>query len=152
MHLATWDPFRELEGLMERYGRDRNPMRAPAERSLEKMAASDWHPLVDVSEDGDGYHIHAELPGVKREDVALTVEDGVLSIRGKRESRREEGGGALKFHRVERAYGSFARSFRLPEDADADAVSAVFRDGVLEVLLPRCEAKRSRTIEIKGAG
>jgi len=104
-------------------------------------------PLVDIAEDDKEYLIKAELPEVKKEDVKVAVQDDVLTITGERKFEKEEQG--KKYHRVERAYGSFTRSFTLPEDADPAKVSAGFKDGILMVHLAKSEKAKPKSIEVK---
>lgn len=139
--MTTWDPFREMEAVLDRY----RPNRTPAKH--EEMATADWYPSVDVSETERAFHIHAELPGIKKEDIKVNVHDGVLTLSGKREAKKEEQG--KKYHRIERSYGSFSRSFSLPENVEADNVEATFQDGVLEVDLIKSEKEKPKKIEIK---
>jgi HSP20 family protein len=113
----------------------------------EALALADWAPAVDISEDDKEFVIKAELPGIKREEVKVTVEDGVLSISGERKTEKEEKN--KKLHRVERSYGSFLRSFSLPEGADASKVNAEFADGVLSVRLAKTPKSQPKTIEVK---
>lgn len=108
---------------------------------------ADWAPSVNISESETEYHIEADLPQVKRDDIQLTVEEGVLTIRGERKHQREEK--KKKYHRVESAFGSFVRRFTLPENADADKVEASFKDGTLEVTIPKTEPKASKARQIK---
>jgi len=103
--------------------------------------------VVDIVEDENEYLIKAELPEVKKDDVKVTVQDDVLTISGERMFEKEEKG--RKYHRMERAYGSFARSFTLPEDADGVKVAAEFKDGVLKVHLPKSEQAKPKSIEVK---
>jgi HSP20 family protein len=124
--------------------------RAPIATSGEKkeaMAVAEWSPLVDISEDDKEYVVKAELPEMKKEEIKINVLDDVLSISGERKYEKEEKG--KKYHRVERAYGSFMRSFTLPEDADGSKVSAEYKDGVLNVRLPKSEKARPKSIEVK---
>jgi HSP20 family protein len=113
----------------------------------EALTVAQWTPLVDITEDEKEYLIKAELPEMKKEDVRLTVENDVLAISGERKFEKEEKG--RKYHRVERAYGSFVRSFSLPEDADGSKVTADFKDGVLQVHLPKSVKAKPKAIEIK---
>ena len=108
---------------------------------------SAWAPLVDITEDDDAYHISAELPQVKKEDVKVTLESGVLTITGERRFEKEEN--KRKYHRVERAYGYFSRSFSLPGDGDPSKVEAEFKDGMLNVRVAKSEEARPRQIEVK---
>lgn len=146
--LTHWDPFKELDELQNRLSTLLG--RVPARRKdagKEAMTVAEWAPLVDITEDDKEYLIKAELPEVKKEDVKVTVENGVLTITGERKFEKEEKG--KKYHRIERAYGSFARSFTLPDDADADKVNAEFKDGLLKVHLAKSEAAKPKQIEVK---
>ena len=111
------------------------------------MTTSAWAPLVDITEDDKEYLIKVELPEIKKEDVKVTVENGTLTISGERKFEKEEKD--KKYHRVERAYGSFVRSFVLPEGTDGSKVSAEFRDGVLKLHLPKSEQAKPKSIEVK---
>jgi len=148
MTLVRWDPFRELEDMSDRLNR---MFARPALRSSgkETMTVADWMPTVDISETEGEYLIKAELPEVKKEDVKVTVEDGVLTIQGERRQEKEEKG--RKFHRVERSYGSFVRSFTLPESVDEAGVKAEYKDGVLNLHLPKSEKVKPKAIDVKVA-
>jgi HSP20 family protein len=113
----------------------------------EAMTVAEWSPLVDIAEDDKEYLIKAELPEVKKDQIKLTVHNGVMTISGERTYEKEEKG--KKFHRVERAYGSFTRSFTIPDDADAAKISAESKDGVLLVHLPKTAKPASKNVEIK---
>lgn len=113
----------------------------------ENMTVAQWAPLVDITEDEKEYLIKAELPEVKKEDIKLTVHDNVVTITGERKSEKEETG--KKFHRIERAYGSFMRSFTLPDDAEAGKIAADYKDGLLKVHLPKSEKTKPKSIEVK---
>jgi len=146
--LTRWNPFKDLDEL-------ESPLstffvRAPLRRKngeLESMTIAEWSPLVDITEDDKEYLIKTELPEVKKDDVKVTVETGVLTITGERKFEKEEKG--RKYHRVERAYGNFVRSFTLPDDADANKVNAEFKDGVLKVHVAKSEAAKPKHIEVK---
>lgn len=115
----------------------------------ESITLAEWSPLVDITEDDKEYRIKAELPEIKKEEIKFTVENGVLVISGERKLEKEEKG--RKYHGVERAYGSFVRSFSLPDDADADKVNAEFNDGVLKVHIAKSESARPKQIEVEAA-
>ena len=144
--LAKWNPFRELEDIQNRLSSlfGRTSLRGLGEES---MTVSEWTPLVDLAEDDKEYLIKAELPEVKKEDVKVTVENGVLTITGERKFEKEEEN--KKYHRIERAYGSFMRSFTLPQDAAGDKVNAEFKDGVLKVHLPKSAEAKPKSIDVK---
>lgn len=149
--LVRWDPFkemeREMEELTERFNRilSRWPSRQASER--EPMTVAQWAPVVDISETDSEYLIEAELPEVDKNNVKVTLQDGVLTIQGERKSQREEKG--RKYHRVERSFGGFLRSFTLPEDADESKVKAEFKDGILRVRIPKTEKAQSKAVEVK---
>jgi len=145
---ARWDPFKELEDLSNRLSSvfGRSPIRLEGDRE-ENLTVTEWAPSVDISEDEKEYVIKAELPEIKREDVKVKVENGVLTLSGERKLEKEEKG--KRYHRIERAYGSFTRSFALPDDADGDKVTANFKDGVLRVQVMKSEKARPRAIEVK---
>ena len=105
-----------------------------------------WAPDVDIAENPDGYEIHAELPGMREEDIAITLNNNILTISG--EKKREVKENKDNFVRVERSYGKFERSFSLPNNILADRVSASYADGVLKVALPTAEEAKSRTIKV----
>jgi len=113
----------------------------------ENLTVADWMPVVDISESDGEYLIKAELPEVKKEDVKVTVEDGVLTIQGERRQEKEEKG--KRYHRVERSYGSFVRSFTLPESVDEGGVKAEYKDGVLNLHLPKSEKVKPKAIDVK---
>jgi HSP20 family protein len=149
MTLTRWDAFRDLEELSDRLQRAFGPRQIarPQNGGRESMTVADWVPSVDVAEDDEHYLIKVEIPEVKREDVKVDVEDGVLSIHGERRQEKEEKG--RKYHRIERSYGSFMRSFTLPENVDSTRIAAEFQDGMLHVSLPKTEKAKPKAIEIK---
>jgi len=148
MTLVRWDPFRELEDMSERLNRvfSRPSLRNSGK---ENLTVADWVPTVDISESDGEYLIKAELPEVKKEDVKVTVENGVLTLQGERRQEKEEK--SKRFHRVERSYGSFVRSFSLPESVDESSVKADYKDGVLNLHLPKSEKVKPKAIDVKVA-
>ena len=147
LETTRWDPFRDLEALQERMSQlfSLTPLRGNGGK--EDLSATEWMPLVDVTEDDQEYLIKAELPEVKKEDVKVTAENGVLRITGERKYEKETK--TKKEHRMERSYGRFERSFALPEDASVAKVSAEFKDGMLKVHLPKDENAKPKAIEVK---
>jgi HSP20 family protein len=111
-----------------------------------ELATIDFTPTVDVEENDEGYVIKADLPQIKREDVKINVQNGILTLSGERKQEKEEKG--KKFHRVERSYGSFFRSFQLPDNVDDTKIAATYTDGVLKVLLPKAEQPKPNAREI----
>ena len=146
--ITRWDPFRELDDLQNRLSTmfGRAPVKKEGERQ-EALRVAEWAPLVDITEDAKEYLIKAELPDIKKEEVKINVQNDVLSISGERKYEKEEKD--KKFHRIERAYGSFLRGFTIPEDADPEKVSAEFENGLLRVHIPKTERSKPKSIEVK---
>ena len=115
----------------------------------EGITVADWTPAVDIREDENEYLLHMDLPQVESKDVKVTVENGVLTIRGERRAEIQEGDEKAKWHRVERFHGSFARSFTLPENVREDSVDAKFANGVLTVHLPKSAPPPAKAREIQ---
>lgn len=142
MNLISWSPFRELDDFFERYARDLGSSR------LSVLGDNvQWRPSADIVENDSEYTIKADLPEVKKEDIDVKVENGVLTLSGER--RVEKSTDDEKQHRRETFYGRFSRSFALPEDVDTSKISADCKEGVLKVHLPKTEAKKPRSIEVK---
>ncbi|MDH3202711.1 MAG: Hsp20/alpha crystallin family protein [Myxococcales bacterium] len=133
--LVRWDPFEEMNRLHDHFFGGRGLNTQP------------FQVAVDIREENDAFFVDAEVPGLSAEDVNVDVEKNVLTIRGERKVEKEEGEGSYK--RIERRYGSFSRSFTLPETVDADNISADLKDGVLALRLPKKEAPSPRTISVK---
>lgn len=148
--LTRWNQLKQLEALQHGLGSlfNRSSVQWP-EGQEEPLAVAEWAPLVDISEDDKEYLIKAELPEVKKEDVKVTAEEGTLTITGDRKFEKEEKG--KKYHRVERAYGSFVRNFSIPDDASPAQVSAEFKDGMLSVHLAKTAKAKPQHIEVKVA-
>jgi HSP20 family protein len=141
MTIVKREPLREIEDIFDRYTRSLS-------WPLGEMATKgDWAPRVDISETDTELTIQAELPDVRKEDMHIRIEDGVLEIRGERKHAEEEKG--RTYHRVERFYGTFYRSFALPDTVDEERVQAKFRDGVLEIRLPKREQPKRKRIDVK---
>lgn len=148
--LMRWDPFRELEDMSDRLNRMfARPVVRTNGNGKETLTVADWSPTVDISETDGEYLIKAELPEVKKDDVKVTLEDGILTIQGER--RREKDEKTTKYHRVERSYGSFVRSFSLPDQVDENGVKAEYKDGMLNLRIPKSEKAKPRAIEVKVA-
>ena len=147
MRPISRDTLRDLQNMSDRIDRLLAGRNIPSAGRDEAMALVDWAPAVDVMETDDEFQIRAELPGVEKKDVKLSVENGVLLISGHREQEKEEKG--KRYHKIERAYGNFARSFTVPEAVDAEKVTAEFKNGVLTVRLPKSEKARPKSIEVK---
>lgn len=144
--LTRWEPFREMEDLQNRLSTFFTRMPVRRTNGKESITLPEWTPLADITEDEREYVIKAELPELRKEDVKVTVENGVLTISGERKFEKDEK--KKKYHRVERGYGSFVRTFTLPDDATADKVKAEFKHGILEVHLPKNERAKPKQIEV----
>ncbi|MCW8881779.1 MAG: Hsp20/alpha crystallin family protein [Sedimenticola sp.] len=118
-----------------------------AQRDESNVLGGDWTPAIDIKEEEDRYVLHADIPGVEPEKIELSMEDGMLTIKG--EKRHEVTENKEGYKRVERSYGSFYRRFSLPDNTDPELIKASGKDGVLEVIIPKVEAKRSKKIEIQ---
>lgn len=147
---ALLDPIHEMEEMQNRlasvFGRR---LALKKDNGGEGFTLTEWIPPVDIAEDDKEYTVKVELPGMKKEDVHVNVEAGVLSITGERKVEKEEKD--KKHHRSERMYGSFVRTFTLPDGTASDKVSAEFKDGVLTVHLPKDEKAKPKSIEVKVA-
>jgi len=149
MSIVRYDPFRDLRSLQREVNRLFTGNFGGG-FDEEGIARGSWSPNVDIYENKEQIVLEAELPGMKREDFDLTVENNTITLRGER--RFEKTDEMDNYHRVERAYGSFTRSFTLPNTVSAEGATAEFQNGVLRVVLPKREETKARRIEIKGEG
>ena len=147
MNVIRWDPYRDLSSFADRFNRALGTV-AGRERD-EELNLGTWIPPVDISEDKDRITLTAELPGFSEDQVEVQMEGGVLTIRGERKFEDEKEG--RNFHRLERSYGTFVRSFTLPNNVDRENIHASFKNGLLEIELPKREEARPRQIKI-GSG
>jgi HSP20 family protein len=149
---TQWDPFEDLRSGQDEMG----PMlaRALGRYGQRQGAAADatpaWAPALDISERKDAYLMTVELPGVKLDDLQITLEDGLLTIQGERHFARDSSD--QQFHRVERRYGAFRRSITLPTHVQADAVEATVEDGVLQIMVPKMEEAKPKRIQVRPGG
>lgn len=150
MTLVRWNPARDLM----RFPSDIFRMQREIDQLVDSVFRRDtdedlfpsvWSPAVDVAESDNEYLVKVELPGINKEDVKVTVQDSVLTILGEKKQETE----AKNYHRVERSYGSFQRSFTLPSTVKADKVDATFKDGVLTIALPKAEEAKPKEIDVK---
>ena len=146
MNLKKWNPTWELEDISKRLNRLFGRAHAHTESNQEMLATIDWTPSVDISETETAYLIKGEIPGVKKEDLKVTLQDGKLTIAGERKMEKEEKD--KEYYWVERSYGNFMRSFCVPNDTDGLAVKAEFKDGILNITLPKSAMAKSKAIEI----
>ncbi len=146
MALIRWDPFREMSSLQERMNRLISDYRFRAPFGEEELAQGSWIPPVDIHETKEAIVLNIELPGVTKEDIQLEVKDSTLTIRG--EKKVEKDVKEENFHRMERTYGAFMRAFTLPSMVRQESVKARFKDGVLEVTLPKAEEAKPKQIKV----
>ena len=145
--LTNWNPVRDLEEMQNRLLRSLGlGLNRRIPEGQQSITTAEWAPSVDISEDDHEYLIKAELPEVNKDEVKVTVENGVVSIKGERKFEKEDNN--RKYHRIERSYGSFVRSFSVPDDADPGKVTAEFKDGVLLLRLTKSEEKKPKYIEV----
>jgi HSP20 family protein len=133
MRVIKWEPFRDVDDMFERVFAD--TMRRWPRTSNDERRVYDWAPAADVSETDSEYLIKAELPEVQKDDLNITVQEGVLTLAGERKEEKREDN--EKLHRIERFHGSFSRRFTLPDDADEQGIKAESRDGVLVIHIPK---------------
>jgi HSP20 family protein len=147
MAIVRWlDPFRDLSAIQERMNQIFEDALARSRGREEGLRTGMWTPAVDIYENNDFVVVKAELPGVEKDRISVEVKEGILTLRGERGFDKE-----LKeesYHRIERSYGSFQRSFSLPVSVDQEKVTARFQDGVLEVKLPKKDQERPKQIEV----
>ena len=137
MRLQTWDPLRGFDSLFNQYGFGRDFSLAP-------MTDTQWTPAVDISENDEAFYLKVELPEMKKEDVKVEVNEGILTLTGERHKEETD----QKEHRVERFYGQFTRSFTLPDNILGESIDAEFKDGMLYLTLPKIEVEAHKPLAI----
>ncbi|MGX9725751.1 MAG: Hsp20/alpha crystallin family protein [Candidatus Electronema sp. VV] len=142
MNLQVWDPFREMEALLDRYSRSARKQAAGETKAIE---TGDWMPSVDIAETDGEFVVRTELPGVSKEDVTVHIDNGILTIKGEKKLETKD----EKRHRIECAYGTFVRSFSLPQDVDVEKVGAEYKNGILCLTIPKLEKAKPKQIEVK---
>jgi HSP20 family protein len=148
MKLVRWEPFRNLENLHEGITRLFEDTLQGRQYDGDFFSGI-WIPAIDMYETENDIVIKAELPGITKEDIDIEVKDGILSLKGER--KRDKEVKEENYHRVERYYGAFHRRFALPSHVDSDKVKAKFKDGLLEITLPKAEAAKPKKIEVESA-
>ena len=148
MSIVKYDPFRELRSLQDDMTRLFTGV-MPAHANREEITHGAWAPSVDIYEDKERLVLEAELPGMNREDFEISVENNVITLKGERRFEKKTDGD--NYHRVERSYGSFTRSFTLPQTVTAEGAAADFENGILRVSLPKRAETKARKIEVGGA-
>ena len=147
MAIVRWlDPFRDLSAIQERMNQIFEDALARSRGREEGLRTGMWTPAVDIYENNDFVVVKAELPGVEKGQISVEVKEGILMLRGERKFEKEVK--EESYHRIERSYGSFQRSFSLPVSVDQDKVTARFQDGVLEVKLPKKEKTKPKQIQV----
>src|SRR5215471_5678193 len=149
MAIVRYDPFRDLRTLQEEVNRLFSTNLTRSFGDDEGIGRGAWAPSVDIYENKDQIVLEAELPGMKQEDFDLSIENNVITLRGERKFEKTDE--TDNSHRVERSYGSFTRSFTLPQTVSAEGASAEYNNGVLRVTLPKREETKARRIEVQGA-
>ena len=147
--MMRWDPFQDLRSAQDEMAQ-MSPMLAHAlglHTQQGSATATAWAPALDISERKDAYLVTVELPGLKPEDLDITMEDGLLTIQGERQFTQESS--EQQFHRVERRYGAFRRSITLPAHVTAEGIQASFEDGVLQILVPKAEEAKPKRIQVR---
>lgn len=144
MAIIRWTPYRDLGNLQREVDEWFGAFGLPT--LANRVEKGGWLPAMDIRETHEGYELEAELPGLNKEDIKITLQEDVLSLQGERKSGQEvaEGG----YHHQERMFGGFARSFRLPGPVDGSKVQAEYKDGILRLSLPKAEGAKSRQIQI----
>jgi HSP20 family protein len=143
MTTLRWEPFREVQDVLRRF----SPFYLPDNGARDDASTRSWVPLANISETDKEYLIKCELPDVKREDVKISVADGVITISGERKLEREDN--SENAIRVESIYGAFTRSFALPDSVDAEGIRAEAKDGVLRIHIPKVKTKKSEPLAIE---
>lgn len=140
--VVRWNPFEEMAGFRRLFDQ-------PFEALLQSGSPAEmpWRPLADVSETKDGFSVKVELPGMKQEDIAVSMEENVLSVKGERKHETETN--EEDYSRIERVHGAFERQFTFPATVDMDRIHATYRDGVLEIRLPKKEEAKPKTVKIQ---
>jgi HSP20 family protein len=146
MAVTRWDPFRDLNILQERMNRAFEDVAGRRWKGDEPAATTSWSPAVDIYETDREILVQAELPGIDRKDIALQVENNVLTLKGDRRFEKETN--QENYHRIERSYGGFSRTFAIPAIVDEGGIRADFKDGILKIALPKKEQMKARQINI----
>ncbi|NIR49565.1 Hsp20/alpha crystallin family protein [candidate division KSB1 bacterium] len=147
MFVTRWNPNRDFLHLTEQMNRLANDVFGEGETPETSMLKGTWNPPVDISEDNENFYLRVELPGLNREDIKVNYEDGLLTLTGEKRAHKEEKD--TNYHRIERSYGKFERSFRLSSNIVNDKISANFSNGLLSITLPKAEKAKPKEIEVK---
>ncbi len=145
--LRVWDPWRDFGSLQDRINKMFDDTMKSASSGDEDLVTGAWSPAVDIHETDENYVVSADLPGLNKDDIQINVEDNTLTIKG--EKKFEEKVPRDKYIRVERHYGTFVRSFSLPQNVDSTQIKATFKDGILELTLPKREEAKPKRIAVE---
>ena len=149
MALLRWDPFREMASLQERMNRIFSDFRVRSPLGEEEINQGAWAPPVDIYETAESIVLEAELPGITKDGIVVEVKDNTLTLKGDKKFEREVK--EENYHRVERSYGAFQRVFTLPSTVQQDRVKAKFKDGILEITLPKVEEAKPKQIKVEAS-
>ena len=151
MAIVKWNPVRDLLDIEREFNRMLNSfgirVRSDEEEADSNYESAEWMPLTDIYEDGDHFKLKLDIPGVDKNDVKISYSNGQLTITGERKQEKESGN--LKYHRVERTFGKFYRSFTLPQKIEEDKIDAEFKNGQLVINIPKSEEAKPKQIDIK---
>ncbi len=142
MSITVWNPFSEMEAFLDRFN---NSVRKNNKGENQMFEVGDWMPAVDINETSDSFIVKTELPGVEKEDVNVNLENNVLTIKGEKKTEIKDS----KQHRTECSYGSFTRSFTLPQTVDVEKIEAEYKDGILTLTVPKLTEEKPKQIEVK---
>lgn len=144
MSIVRWDPFAEMQSMFAPLARSSGLL---PRLSTDGDVTFEWSPSADISENEKEYAIRASLPGVKKEDIKVQMQEGMITISGERKQEKEDKN--EKFHRIESVYGSFTRSFGLPDNVRAEGIKSDYKDGVLTVHIPKAEKAQAKQISVQ---
>jgi HSP20 family protein len=146
MAITRWDPFRDLSILQERMNRVFEDAAGRGWKGEEPSPTTSWSPAVDIYETDNQIMVQAELPGIEKKDIALQLENNVLTLKGERRFEKETK--QENYHRIERSYGGFSRAFTIPTIVDEEKIRADYKDGILKIELPKKDQVKSKQIKI----
>ena len=146
MYLKKWDPFRDLLSIQERMNQLFGEALSFPRAGAEEFSKGSWQPAVDIYETPSHVVLKAEIPGMNQDEIEIVIEDNTLVLKGER--RFEKEAADERYHRIERSYGTFARSFTLPNSVDQDGVTATYEAGVLKIVMPKKEEKKPKSIKV----
>ncbi len=147
MSMKKWDPFRDLLSIQDRMNQLFNETRALQPEGREDFSKGSWSPPVDIYESGPDIVLKAEIPGISQDEIEIKIEDDTLALKGERKFRKKTDD--ENYYRIERSYGTFVRSFTLPNSVDQEGVKATYEAGVLKIVMPKKEEKKPKSIQVQ---